>query len=428
MNLVPSSDLPVQDTAKDSISIAAGQDNEKLVPTLNENPKQKLLEHLICLKGVCSGQKPQKSVDEIDSSYASAEDEQIDVIQPSRTVQECIELHKAKKPRSYELIELSLRGIVPSHLLEKLLKDHTRAVYIRRSVISRTPSTPNTRAQAPVDSSFLPFDNYNFSSVFGCCAENFIRYMPLPVGVAGPILLDDTSTFLPTATTEGTLIESTSRECKAINAAGGVQSVAVADGMMRAPVVRFKDVILAVRAKKFIEVPNGQQILQDAFESTTHWGKLQGVIMRIAGSYLYLRFKASTGEAMGMNIVGKGVQHALTVLFREYGFEHMEFVSLSGLLYRQEAVSYQLDRGRDKSAVAEAIIPAEVVQSILKCSVDSLMKLNTSKNYVGSALAGVPAGGFYAHAANIVTAIFLATGQDAAQNIESSNCIAMMEK
>ena len=38
------------------------------------------------------------------------------------------------------------------------------------------------------------------------------------------------------------------------------------------------------------------------------------------------------------------------------------------------------------------------------------MELNISKNLVGSAMAG-SIGGFNAHAANIVTAIFIATGQ-----------------
>ena len=36
--------------------------------------------------------------------------------------------------------------------------------------------------------------------------------------------------------------------------------------------------------------------------------------------------------------------------------------------------------------------------------------MNTSKNLVGSAMAG-SIGGFNAHAANVVTSIFLATGQ-----------------
>lgn len=47
---------------------------------------------------------------------------------------------------------------------------------------------------------------------------------------------------------------------------------------------------------------------------------------------------------------------------------------------------------------------------VLKTSVDALIDVNTNKNLVGSAMAG-SIGGFNAHAANIVTAIFIATGQ-----------------
>lgn len=36
-------------------------------------------------------------------------------------------------------------------------------------------------------------------------------------------------------------------------------------------------------------------------------------------------------------------------------------------------------------------------------------------------------GGFNAHAANILTAIYIATGQDPAQNVESSSCITIMK-
>ena len=47
---------------------------------------------------------------------------------------------------------------------------------------------------------------------------------------------------------------------------------------------------------------------------------------------------------------------------------------------------------------------------VLKTNVEALVDLNISKNLVGSAMAG-SLGGFNAHAANIVTAIFIATGQ-----------------
>ena len=53
-------------------------------------------------------------------------------------------------------------------------------------------------------------------------------------------------------------------------------------------------------------------------------------------------------------------------------------------------------------------------------------EVNTYKNLVGSALAG-SIGGFNAHASNVVTACFLACGQDPAQNVESSNCIVTVE-
>jgi Hydroxymethylglutaryl-CoA reductase len=39
-----------------------------------------------------------------------------------------------------------------------------------------------------------------------------------------------------------------------------------------------------------------------------------------------------------------------------------------------------------------------------------------------------PTGGFNAHAANIVTSIYIATGQDPAQNVVSSSCLTLMEK
>lgn len=47
---------------------------------------------------------------------------------------------------------------------------------------------------------------------------------------------------------------------------------------------------------------------------------------------------------------------------------------------------------------------------VLKSSAGALVELNISKNLVGSAMAG-SVGGFNAHAANIVAAIFIACGQ-----------------
>jgi hydroxymethylglutaryl-CoA reductase (NADPH) len=61
-------------------------------------------------------------------------------------------------------------------------------------------------------------------------------------------------------------------------------------------------------------------------------------------------------------------------------------------------------------------LKAEVVKSVLKTSVKALIDLNLSKNFIGSAMAG-SIGGFNAHAANIVTAMFIACGQVSILNI-----------
>jgi hydroxymethylglutaryl-CoA reductase (NADPH) len=82
--------------------------------------------------------------------------------------------------------------------------------------------------------------------------------------------------------------------------------------------------------------------------------------------------------------------------------------------------------GRGKSVAVEVRIGPDVLSSVLKTDAARIVDLNTRKNLVGSAMAG-SVGGFNAHASNIVTAVFLATGQDAAQNVESSNCITLIE-
>ena len=76
--------------------------------------------------------------------------------------------------------------------------------------------------------------------------------------------------------------------------------------------------------------------------------------------------------------------------------------------------------------VCEAVIKEEVVKKVLKTNVQALVELNVIKNLAGSAVAGA-LGGFNAHASNIVTAIFIATGQDPAQNVESSQCMTMLK-
>ncbi|KAI9739471.1 MAG: 3-hydroxy-3-methylglutaryl-coenzyme A (HMG-CoA) reductase isozyme [Claussenomyces sp. TS43310] len=386
------------------------------------------IERIVSVQCTCSNNSREDLVSDIDSGYCSPIPKS-ESFTGDRTVDECIEMYKSNRSRELrdvDLIELTLRGLIPMHALENILGDYPRAIRIRRSVVSRTPGT---RAQGSVETSQLPYKNYDFTGVVGRCAENVIGYMPLPVGVAGPLDIDGVSVYLPMATTEGALIASTSRGCKAINSGGGLRTVVIGDSMTRAPVLSFDNIRQAAIAKQHIESPEGQDELREAFNATTGFGKLIDVMAKMAGRSLYLRFRASTGEAMGMNMIGKATEAALDSLRTKRDFPHMKIVSLSGNYCTDKkpaAINWILGRG--KSVVAEAIIHADAVQKVLKCSVPGLVKLNTDKNLIGSALAGMATGGFNAHAANVVTAIFLATGQDPAQNSVSSNCITLMEE
>ncbi|EGO51929.1 3-hydroxy-3-methylglutaryl-coenzyme A reductase [Neurospora tetrasperma FGSC 2508] len=322
-----------------------------------------------------------------------------------------------------EIVHLSLKGKIPGYALEKTLKDFTRAVKVRRSIISRTKAT--TELTNILDRSKLPYQNYNWAQVHGACCENVIGYMPLPVGVAGPLVIDGQSFFVPMATTEGVLVASTSRGCKAINSGGGAVTVLTADGMTRGPCVQFETLERAGAAKLWLDSEKGQSIMKKAFNSTSRFARLETMKTAMAGTNLYIRFKTTTGDAMGMNMISKGVEHALSVMYNE-GFEDMNIVSLSGnYCTDKKAAAINWIDGRGKSVVAEAIIPADVVKNVLKTDVDTLVELNVNKNLIGSAMAG-SMGGFNAHAANIVAAIFLATGQDPAQVVESANCITLM--
>jgi hydroxymethylglutaryl-CoA reductase (NADPH) len=241
------------------------------------------------------------------------------------------------------------------------------------------------------------------------------------------LVIDGRSYFIPMATTEGVLVASASRGCKAINFGGGAVTVLTGDGMTRGPCVSFETLERAGAAKIWLDSEVGQNTMKKAFNSTSRFARLQTMKTAIAGTNLYIRFKTTTGDAMGMNMISKGVEHALKVMMDESGFEDMNIVSVSGnYCTDKKAAAINWIDGRGKSVVAEAIIPGDVVKKLLKTDVDTMVDLNINKNLIGSAMAGAM-GGFNAHAANIVAAVFLATGQDPAQVVESANCITIMK-
>ena len=145
-----------------------------------------------------------------------------------------------------EIIKSVVAGTTPSYSLESKLGDCKRAAAIRREALQRLTEK---------SLSGLPLDGFDYESILGQCCEMPIGYVQIPVGIAGPLLLNGREYSVPMATTEGCLVASTNRGCKAIHLSGGATSVLFRDAMTRAPVVRFGTAKRAADLKLYLEDP-----------------------------------------------------------------------------------------------------------------------------------------------------------------------------
>jgi hydroxymethylglutaryl-CoA reductase (NADPH) len=220
-----------------------------------------------------------------------------------------------------EIINSVVAGKTPSYSLESKLGDCKRAAAIRREALQRITCK---------SLSGLPLEGFDYESILGQCCEMPVGYVQIPVGIAGPLLLDDKEYSVPMATTEGCLVASTNRGCKAIHLSGGATSVLLRDAMTRAPVVRFGTAKRAAQLKFYLEDPANFEVVSTAFNKSSRFGRLQNIKCALAGKNLYMRFSCSTGDAMGMNMVSKGVQNVLDFLQKD--FPDMDVLGISGKL------------------------------------------------------------------------------------------------
>jgi len=255
--------------------------------------------------------------------------------------------------------------------------------------------------------------------------ENLVGAAQIPMGVAGPVPVDggsaDGEYFLPMATTEGALVASVNRGMGAIREAGGATARVTKSGMTRAPVFKVPDVAAAQRVVTWVR--DHEADLREAAESTTSHGELTRLVPYVVGDNVFLRFAYDTKDAMGMNMATIATREAADIVESR---TDAELVALSGnLCADKKPAAINAVEGRGRSVTADVHLPADVLDDILKTTPEAMAEGNTRKNFVGSAKAASL--GFNAHAANTVAAVFLATGQDAAQVVEGANAITTMD-
>src|SRR3712207_3728709 len=261
--------------------------------------------------------------------------------------------------------------------------------------------------------------HYSFDpAITGGNVEHFIGVAQVPVGLAGPLLVNGEHAkgefYVPMATAEGTLVASYNRGMRLLYEAGGVKTTIVDDRMQRAPAFLFESAREARDFNHWLDEHFDE--IKEAAEATTKSGRLIDIDRYSAGRILYTRFNYTTGDAAGQNLTGKATQAACKWILESYpGIEH--YFLESNFATDKKSSQVNMLRTRGKRVVAEATIPNELFQRHMNSSSELMFKARQVSN-LGGFMSGVNNNG--AHSANGITAMFIATGQDAANVAESS--------
>ncbi|MGJ8669380.1 MAG: hydroxymethylglutaryl-CoA reductase [Oceanococcus sp.] len=248
--------------------------------------------------------------------------------------------------------------------------------------------------------------------------ENFFGVVQMPVGAAGPILIDGEHAqgwfYVPMATTEGTLVASYSRGMRILSESGGVKTTVVEEAMQRAPMFEFEDARSAVRFSQWLK-QNHEQIATAA-NGTTRYGKLGEIQVWHVARMVYCRFNYATGDAAGQNMTGKATHAACQWIF-QHSPETIQHFSLSGAIETDKKHSHMnMLHTRGKRVIAEATIPRAFLERLTRTTPEVIFK-QRQRSSIGSQLAGSAYNG--PHSANGIAALFIATGQDEANVVES---------
>jgi len=247
--------------------------------------------------------------------------------------------------------------------------------------------------------------------------QNFAQ-IPLewvgPLKLIGPEVIDEIE--IPLATYESPLWPSTQRGASCTAKAGGIRASIVDDRMTRSVLVEAKDVAVSSRAAN--DLLSKKREIATLCEATSKHLKFVDIHVQVVSNLLYIRLEMTTDDASGHNMLTKAADHLLLWITKSY--PELSYVSISGNYCTDKKVSCVNGiLGRGKSVVADVLLPCDLVVKYLKTTPEQIVSLNIKKNLIGSIIAGSVRSA-NAHFANMLLALYLATGQDAANIVEGS--------
>ncbi len=263
--------------------------------------------------------------------------------------------------------------------------------------------------------------NFTFpeDAAVGKNIENLIGATQIPHGVAGPLKIINHKSlilnhFIPLATTEGALVASISRGCKAVTEAGGTIVLVEEVGITRGPVFKTQGIAHGQRIKKWVE--NNLSLISQITQKTSSHIKLSKVDSTLAGRNLFCRFYFDCNDAMGMNMATIATEQAIQLIEAK---TKTQCISIAGNFDIDKKPAWlNFIEGRGKRVWAEVILDKKIVKEVLKTTPQKIAEVVYRKCLLGSIMSGSI--GFNAHYANIIAALFIATGQDPAHVVEGS--------
>jgi len=257
--------------------------------------------------------------------------------------------------------------------------------------------------------------------------EQFTGVAQVPLGFAGPLLVNGQHAqgefYVPLATSEGTLVASYNRGMKVLHRSGGVKCAVVGDNMQRAPVFLFEDGASAGRFATW--VTENMAGIRTAADATDPYVRLEYIDTYLSNAFAFLRFNFKTGDAAGMNMVGKATFAACNWILQNCAScDIKQFFLESNFATDKKASMVNIMRTRGKRVTAEALVKREVLLEVMDADTESLYQ-HYKVATIGAMLSGAINNG--CHSANAITAMFIATGQDVANVAESSAALLYAE-
>src|SRR3989344_8231559 len=201
--------------------------------------------------------------------------------------------------------------------------------------------------------------------------ENMFGAVPIPVGLAGPLTVNlsdgsETTVHLPLATTEGALVASVNRGCKALRGVR-VDTASNYHGVTRS--LAFAGNVANCKLQSWLR--EHEQEWKAIGEATSSHLKILSYDIDEKDDHLFLTIAADTDEAMGMNMVTIAAQAIGAYIEKSTG---ARFITVAANVDSDKKPSVRTHtKGRGYEASATCNLQPATIMEILKTTPEAML-------------------------------------------------------